>query len=136
MAGFGSSFKRVDVGDLERRPHEGDGLGAHAGEAQQFEHGGLVLLQKLFAQRHRPCCDDGDDVGGHALADTGDREEPFRIGIGGRESCQLGGLLLDGLGGAAVGANAEGVGRVDFKEGGGFVEDAGDADVVHKWEPG
>ena len=45
---------------------------------------------------------------------------------------ELGGLLLDGLGGAAVGADAEGVGGVDFEERGGFVEETGDGDVVHK----
>ena len=44
---------------------------------------------------------------------------------------ELGGLLLDGFGGAAVGADAEGVGGVDLEEGGGFVEEAGDRDIVH-----
>ena len=43
MAGFGGGFEGVDVGDLERGPDEGDGLGAHAGEAQKLEHGGLVF---------------------------------------------------------------------------------------------
>ncbi len=51
--------------------------------------------------------------------------------VGGGEGGELGGLLLDGLGGAAVGADAEGVLAVDFEQGGGFVEEAGDGDVVH-----
>ncbi len=58
-----------------------------------------------------------------------DGKEGFGIfGEGG----ELGGLLLDGLGGSTVGANTEGVGGVDLEEGGGFVEQAGDRDVVHE----
>ena len=48
------------------------------------------------------------------------------------EGGELGGLLLDGLGGAAVGADAEGVGCVDLEQGCGFVEQACDGDVVHE----
>ncbi len=134
MPGFGGGFEGVDVGDLEGGPDEGDGLGAHAGEAQEFEHGGLVFGEKLGAEGHGAGGDQLDDIGGHAFADAGDGEELFGFGDEGGE---LGGLLLDGLGGAAVGADAEGVGCVDLKQGGGFVEQAGDGDVVHEGvEPG
>ena len=52
MTGLGGGFERVDVGDLAGGPDEGYGLGAHAREAQEFEHGGFVFLQQLFAERH------------------------------------------------------------------------------------
>ena len=132
VAGFGGGFEGVDVGDLEGGPDEGDGLGAHAGEAQEFEHGGLVFGEELFAEGHGAGGDEVADVGGHAFADAGDGEEELWGRRRGGEGGELGGLLLDGLGGAAVGADAEGVGCVDFEEGGGFVEEAGDGDVVHK----
>ena len=70
------------------------------------------------------------NVGGHAFADAGDGEERFGVGRG-SEGGELSGLLLDGLGGAAVGADAEGVGGVDLEQCGGFVEQAGDGDIVH-----
>jgi hypothetical protein len=38
---------------------------------------------------------------------------------------------FDGLGGVAVGTDAEGILPVDFEQVGGFVEDAGDGLVVH-----
>ena len=56
-------------------PDEGDGLWAHAGEAEEIEHGGLVFVEELFAEGHGAGGDEGDDVGGHAFADAGDGEE-------------------------------------------------------------
>ena len=47
---------------------------------------------------------------------------------------QVGDLLslgLDGFGGVAVRADAEGILAVDFEQVGGFVENAGDGFVVH-----
>ena len=38
---------------------------------------------------------------------------------------------LDSLGGTAIGADAEGIGCVNLEEGSGFVEKAGDRDIVH-----
>ena len=131
VAGFGGGFERVDVGDLEGGPDERDGFGSHAGEAEELEHGGAVVGEQLVAQGHGAGGDEVADVGGHAFADAGDGEQRFGVGLGGGEGGELGGLLLDGLGGAAVGADAEGVGGVDFEESGGFFEQAGEGDVVH-----
>lgn len=50
------------------------------------------------------------------------------------EGFELGGLLLDGFGGAVVGADAEGVSGIDLEERGGFFEESGDGEVVHKRE--
>ena len=132
VAGFGGGFEGVDVGDLEGGPDEGDGFGAHAGEAEEFEHGGAVAGEEFGTQRHGAGGDEVADVEGHGLADAGDGEEGFGVGFGGGEGGQLGGLLLDGFGGAAVGADAEDVGTIDFEQGGGFVEEAGEGEVIHK----
>ena len=43
LAGGDGGFELVDVGDLEDFPEEGDGFRAHAGELEEFEHGGLVF---------------------------------------------------------------------------------------------
>ncbi len=132
VAALGGFFEGVDVGDAERGVDEGDGFGAHAGEFEQAEHAGLVAGEEFVAQGHGSGGDEVADVGGHALADAADGEQGLGVGVGEGEGFELGGLLLDGLGGAAVGADAEGVGTVDFEEGGGLVEEAGQGDVVHK----
>ena len=75
VAGFGGGFEGVDVADLAGGPDESYGLGAHAGEAQEFEHGGFVFLQELFAQGHGAGGEERLDVGGHAFADAGDGEK-------------------------------------------------------------
>jgi hypothetical protein len=41
-------------------------------------------------------------------------------------------MILDGLRGVAVGADAEGILAVDFEQVGGFVENRGDGFVVHR----
>ena len=93
---------------------------------------GLYFCEQLFAQRHGAGGDEVADVGGHALADAGDGEQRLGVGLGGGDGGELGGLLLDGLGGAAVGADAEGIGGVDLEQRGGLFEQAGDGDVVHE----
>lgn len=128
VAGFCCGFEAIDVADLTGGPDESDGFGAHAGETEELEHGGLVFLQKLFAEWHGSGSEKSLDVGDHAFADAGDGEELFGIfGDGG----ELGGLLLDGLGCAAVGADAKGICGIDLEEGGSFVEESGDRDIVH-----
>ena len=113
-------------------PDEGDGLGSHAGEAEKLEHGGAYsLVEELVAEGHGAGGDEVADVGGHAFADAGDGEEELGVGFGCGEGGELGGLLLDGFGRAAVGADAEGVGGVDFQESRGLVEETGEGDVVH-----
>ena len=131
LALAGGGFELVDVGDLEGGPEEGDGLGAHAGEAEELEHGGAVAGEELITQGHGAGGDEVADALRHALADVGDGEQGLGIGVGHGEGCELGGLGLDGFGGATVGADTEGVGAVDLEEGSGFIEKAGDGDVVH-----
>ena len=109
-----------------------DGLGAHAGELQQAQHGGFVFLQQLVAEGHGAGGDEVADVGGHAFADAGDVEQRLGVGFGRGERRRVDGLLLDGFGGAAIGADAEGVGGVDFEQRSGFVEETREGDVVHK----
>ncbi len=84
---------------------------------------GLYFCRSSSRRGMVPVVTRAPNVGDHALADAGDGEELFGV-VG--EGGELGGLLLDGLGGAAIGADAEGVGCVDLEEGGGFVEEAGD----------
>ena len=132
LAGLGGGFEFVDVRDLEGRPDEGNGLGAHAGEAQEFEHRGAVFGEEFFAEGNRAGGDEIADVGGHAFADAVDGEQGFGVGVGRGEGGELRGLLFDGLGGAAVRADPEGIGAVDFEKCSGFVEEACEGDVVHR----
>ena len=129
VTGFGRGFEAVDVADLAGGPDEGYGFGSHAGEAQEFEHGGFVLLQELFAEGHGAGGEEGLDIGDHAFADARDGQERFGVV---REGGELGRLLLYGFSGAAIGADAKGVSCVDLEEGGGFIEEAGDRDIVHE----
>ena len=93
---------------------------------------GRYFLRSSSRSGMEPVCDEVADVGGHALADAGDGEDCLGIGFRGGQGGELGGLLLDGFGGAAVGADAEGVGCIDFEQGGGLVEQACEGDVVHR----
>ncbi len=68
---FGGGFEAVDVADLAGGPDEGYGFGSHAGEAEEFEHGGFVFLEQLFAEGHRAGGEESLDVGDHAFADAG-----------------------------------------------------------------
>ncbi len=64
----------------------------------------------------------------HAFADSRDRENFLRF------VDQVGNLLrlsFNRFGGIAVGADAEGILAVNFKQVGSFVKDAGDGFVVH-----
>ena len=126
--GFGGSFERVNVRHLKSRPDEGDGLRPHAGKTEEFEHGGLVFEEELFAKRHGPGGDQLYNVGCHALADAGDGEELPGLADKGDE---LSGLLLDGLGGAAIGTNTKRVRCIYFEQGRSFIEQASNGDVIH-----
>ena len=128
VAGLGCGFEAIDIADLAGGPDESDRFWAHAGKTQKVEHGGFVFLQELFAQRKGAGGEDCLNVRDHAFADAGYREELFGIVC---ESGELGGLLFDSFGCTAVGADAEGVGCVDLEKGCGFIEKAGDRDIVH-----
>ena len=72
VTAFGGGFEGVDVRDVECGVEHGDGLGAHAGEAEELEHGGFVFLEQLLTQGDGSGVDEVADVGGHAFADAGD----------------------------------------------------------------
>jgi hypothetical protein len=128
MAGFGGGFKGVDVANLAGRPDESDSLWAHAWKAKKFKHSGFVLLQEFFAEWKGAGGEESLDIGSHTLADARYSEELFGIVC---ESGELSGLLLDGLSGTAVRADSKWVGGVNLEKGCGFVEQAGDRDIVH-----
>ena len=118
----------VDGGDAGGFEDKGDGLGAHAGKFEQLKHGGLVAGEQLVTQRHRAVLLDRLDVGDHAFADAGNLEQAFGIvGDGGERD----GALLDGFGGATVGADAEGVACADLEQICGFGEELCDGAIFH-----
>src|SRR5208283_1205733 len=73
------------------------------------------------------------NVGRHALADAGDLEQLLRFVD---QSRDLLGEPFERFGGAAIGADTEGVVAVDLHEISGFVEDVGDGLVVQATAPG
>ncbi len=107
-------------------------LGAHAGKFEQVEDAGAVFRHKLVAQRHGAGGGDGLEVCGHALADAGNLKQAR--GVGG-DGGNVDGGLLDGLGGAAIAADAEAVGAVDLHEVGGFGQQMSDGGVVQSESP-
>ena len=125
----GEFLYAIEIADLVGAPDEGDGLGPEALNLEQFEHGGTVFLEQLGVDLDVALLKKVLQVGEHAFADAGDGEQLFGLGD------QVGDLLrhgLDGLGGVAVGADAEGILAVDFEQVGGLVEDAGDGLVIHR----
>ena len=129
MACLGSGFETVDVTDLAGRPDQRHGLRPHARQPQKLKHGGLVLLQQLLAQRYGAGRQQRHDIGCHAFADAGNVQKLFRFG---NQRGELRCLLLYRFGGAPVRADAKRIGGVDLEEGGGFVQQAGDRNVVHE----
>jgi hypothetical protein len=99
--------------------------------AEEVEHGGLVAGEKFVAQGHRTGGDEVANIRGHAFADAWDGEERLWVSFGSGDGRERQCLLLYSLCGAAVGANAKWVSGVDFQQGGGFVEQTRECDVVH-----
>ena len=64
----------------------------------------------------------------HPLADAGDGQHFLGFAD---DVFDLLGKVFDGLGGVAVGANAEGILGIDFQQVRSFVEDVGDRLVIH-----
>ncbi len=85
-------------------------------------------MEQFVAQRHGAVLLDRLDVGDHALADAGDFEQALGIaGDGGERD----GALLDGFGGAAIGADAKGIAGADLQQIGGFGEHLCDGAIFH-----
>src|SRR6516165_9700223 len=68
-------FHSLNIADVEGAPDQCYGLGAQALNLEQLEHRGIVLLAKLLVELQLAGGDQFLDVGGHSLADTGDRHE-------------------------------------------------------------
>ncbi len=118
----------LGVAHLVGAPDEGDGLRAQALDLEQVEHRGVILLEQFCVQREFSLFEHFLQVQQHAFADAGDGEHFLGI------VDQVGNLLrlgLDGFGGVAIRADAEGILAVDFEQVGGFVQDAGNGLIVH-----
>jgi hypothetical protein len=95
---------------------------------QQAEHRRVILLEHLGVQGKPAFFEHFLQVRQHSLANARDGEDFLGFAD---QVCDLLGKGFDGLGGIAVGADAEGILAVDFEQVGGFVENAGDGFVVH-----
>ena len=121
-----------EIAHLEGAPQQRDGLRAESLDLQQLQHRGPVLLQQLLVRPELAAAAQLLDVGRHALADAGNLQQL----LGFVDQCRdLLRQSFDGLGGAAIGADAERVVAVDLHEIGGFVKDVGDGLVVHAEYP-
>ena len=67
-------------------------------------------------------------IGEHSLADAGNGQHFFFVRHQLRDLLRKG---FDSFGGIAIGANAERICGVDFKQVGSFVENSGDGLIVH-----
>ena len=125
MRQFGHALQ---IAHLVGAPDQGDGLRAEALDLEQVEHRGVIFRKQFGVQRKFAFLEHFLQVHQHAFADAGDGQHFLGI------IDQVGDLLglgLDGFGGVAVRADAEGILPVDFEQVGGFVENAGDGFVVH-----
>src|SRR5713226_1427467 len=118
----------LHIADLVRTPDEGNGLRAQALDLQQVEHRGPVFFQQLGMYGETAVLEHLLQVLQHAFADAGNFEHLLGL------VDQLSNLLrqlFNGLGGVAVGTDAERILAVDFEQVGGFVKNARDGLVVH-----
>ena len=121
-----------EIAYLEGAPQQRNGLRPQPLDLQQLQHRGPVFLQQLLMRAELAAAAQLLDVGGHAFADAGNLQQL----LGFVDQCRdLLGQAFEGLGGAAIGADAERVVAIDLHEIGGFVEDVGDGFVVHARYP-
>ena len=121
-------FYAIDIADLIGAPDQGNRLRSEALDLQQLEHRRVIFLEQFGLHRESAVFEQFLQVDQHAFADAGDGEHFLRFGD---DVFDLLGVILDGLSGVAVGADAERILAVDFEQVGGFVEDVGDGFVVH-----
>ncbi len=119
----------VDVLDAELVVQRAHAFGAEAGDAHDAAHAGVDLLLDGFqlgslAVLHQ-CGDGSREIG----ADAGEGGQVVAVG---HHVAQGAGLVLDGVGGGAVGAHAERVGAAgDFQKVGHLAKGFGDFGVGH-----
>ena len=94
----------VDVADFVGAPDQRDGLRAEALNLQQLQHRRVVFLEQFGLHGELAVFEKFLQVAQHALADAGDGENLLGVGD---EFLDLLRMILDGLRGVAVGADAE-----------------------------
>ena len=95
------------------------------GRAEKLKHCWTIFCEELSAEGHGAGGNEIANAQCHAFADTGNSKEKLGICIGRGQSGELRGLLLYGFRRPTVGADAEGIGAVNLKEGGSFFEQTG-----------
>jgi hypothetical protein len=128
LAFAGEFFYAINVTDLVGAPDERNRFRSQPLDLQQLKHGGVIFFEQFGLHTEAAIFEEFLQVQQHAFADAGDGENFLGFAD---DVFDLLGEVFDGLGGVAVGANAEGIGRIDFEQVGGFVEDRGDGFVVH-----
>ena len=118
----------IDVADLVGAPDERDGFRAEALNLQQLQHRRVIFLEQFGLHGEFAVCEEFLQVAQHAFADAGNRENLLGVGD---EFLDLLRVILDGLRGVAVGADAERILPIDLEQVGGLVENVGDGLVVH-----
>ncbi len=118
----------VDIADFVGAPDQRDRLGTEALNLEQLQHRGVIFCEQFSLDGEFSCAEELLQVGKHALANAGNGEHLLRIAD---DVFDLVRMVLDGLCGVAVRADAEGILSVDLEQVGGFEEDVGDSLVVH-----
>ena len=121
-------FDSVEIADLVGAPDQRDRLRTEALNLEQFEHRRAIFFQQFGVDLDGALLEKMLQIGEHAFANAGHGEKLLGL------VDQIGDLLrqrFNGLGGVAIGTNAEGVLAVDFEQVGSFVENSGDGFVVH-----
>jgi hypothetical protein len=121
-------FHAIDVADLIGAPDQGDRLRSQTLDLQQLQHRWVIFLEQFGLHAEAAFLEQLLQVDQHAFADAGDGQHLLGFGD---DVFDLLGKVFDGLGGVAVGADAEGILAVDFEQVGGLVENRGDGFVVH-----
>ena len=110
----GQLLHAFEITHLVGAPDQSDGLRAQALDLEQVKHRGVIFLEQFGVQRKFALFEHFLHVHQHAFADAGDGEHflGFVDQVG-----DLLGLGLDGFGGVAIRADAEGILRRRFPAG-------------------
>ena len=121
-------FHAIDVADLVGAPDQRNGLRSKTLDLQQLQHRRMIFFQQLGLHRKLAVFEQLLKIHQHSLANAGNREHFLGFAD---DVPDLLGMILDSLGGVAVGADAERILAVDFEQISGFVQDRGDGFIVH-----
>jgi hypothetical protein len=121
-------FHAIDVADLIGAPDQCNRLRPQALNLQQLEHRRMIFLEQVGLHAELAVLEEFLQVDQHPFADAGNGQNLLGFGD---DVFDLLRVIFDGLGGIAVGADAERILAVDFEQIGGFVENRGDGFIVH-----